>query len=195
MLAGTEAGVILVMIFNPLWLTKTRLALQGAVDTPKPYKGFLDALVTIARDEGLAGLYKGVVPALFLTSHGAIQFATYEWLKTETEGIRDSSGAQPALISMGTGALAKIFASTITYPYQVVKSRLQQRDLISVNSTLEKINSSGSVNSVISSNYSANNVNGTNSIVHSINENMNVIKEEIIPKYTGTLDCIKKIWR
>jgi hypothetical protein len=26
------------------------------------------------------------------------------------------------------GAAAKIFASTVTYPYQVVKSRLQQRD-------------------------------------------------------------------
>lgn len=32
-----------------------------------------DCLVTITREEGIAGLYKGVVPALFLTSHGAIQ--------------------------------------------------------------------------------------------------------------------------
>ena len=28
------------------------------------------------------------------------------------------------------GAAAKIFASTLTYPYQVIKSRLQQRDPI-----------------------------------------------------------------
>ena len=28
--SGVEAGVILVMLFNPLWVMKTRLALQGA---------------------------------------------------------------------------------------------------------------------------------------------------------------------
>jgi hypothetical protein len=44
LLAGTEAGVILVLLFNPLWLTKTRLALQGATNNPRPYKGFIGEL-------------------------------------------------------------------------------------------------------------------------------------------------------
>jgi Mitochondrial carrier protein len=44
LLAGTEAGVILVLLFNPLWLTKTRLALQGATNNPRPYKGFIGKL-------------------------------------------------------------------------------------------------------------------------------------------------------
>lgn len=84
LLSGVEAGSILVLLFNPLWLVKTRLAIQGAdarhIDPsaagqqPKvPYKGMMDALRTIVREEGPAGLYRGVVPALFLTSHGAIQ--------------------------------------------------------------------------------------------------------------------------
>ena len=41
LLAGTEAGVILVMLFNPLWLTKTRLALQGVTKVGRPYTGFV----------------------------------------------------------------------------------------------------------------------------------------------------------
>ena len=42
LLAGVEAGVVLVFIFNPLWLVKTRLALQGADPhslTPATHKG------------------------------------------------------------------------------------------------------------------------------------------------------------
>ena len=40
LLAGIEAGVILVFLTNPLWLIKTRLQLQGVgVDPTKRYKG------------------------------------------------------------------------------------------------------------------------------------------------------------
>lgn len=85
LIAGIEAGSILVLLFNPLWLVKTRLAIQGAdarhIDPSTttaqqhkvPYAGMTDALRTIVREEGLVGLYRGVIPALFLTSHGAIQ--------------------------------------------------------------------------------------------------------------------------
>lgn len=35
MLAGIEAGSIMVLLFNPLWVVRTRMALQGA-ETLKP---------------------------------------------------------------------------------------------------------------------------------------------------------------
>ena len=42
------------------------------------YNGMLDAFVKVFKSDGIAGLYKGLVPSLFLVSHGSIQFATYE---------------------------------------------------------------------------------------------------------------------
>ena len=45
------------------------------------YKGGIDAFRTIFREEGIRGLYQGLLPAILLTSHGAVQFATYEYMK------------------------------------------------------------------------------------------------------------------
>lgn len=130
--------MINVLIFNPIWLIKTRLSIQGANPTAKQYKGFVDALITIPKEEGIRGLYRGMVPALFLTSHGAIQFSVYEMMKKLYEKHYNQSQSQsqtqtqqskqPAIVSIVSGGLSKIIAATITYPYQVIKSRLQHRE-------------------------------------------------------------------
>lgn len=44
---------------NPIWVTKTRLVLQYSTDpSQKMYRGMVDALVKIYRQEGVAGLYR-----------------------------------------------------------------------------------------------------------------------------------------
>ena len=132
-LAGIEAGCIMVFLTNPFWLIKTRLQIQGTQKAiTKQYRGFLDALITIPREEGFLGLYKGIIPALLLTSHGAIQFTVYEYLKKFSAQLRapQDRHKQPAAVSMIIGGISKIVAATVTYPYQVVKSRLQQREAL-----------------------------------------------------------------
>ena len=91
----------------------------------------LDALKTIFKEEGIKGLYKGLVPALILTSHGAIQFSIYEALKKWTSSLsNDKTGnSQPPWVSMLIGSSSKVIAATVTYPYQLIKSRLQQRQM------------------------------------------------------------------
>ena len=137
------------LITNPIWVVKTRLALQhgggggGAkissnVSSNAPYAGFFDAMGRIARTEGVAGLYKGFAPSLFLVSHGAIQFTAYERLKRAATDARrgafDRVGsghfgeAEPTAFECAwLGVASKLIASAATYPSQVVRSRMQQR--------------------------------------------------------------------
>ena len=83
LISAAEAGLVVSLATNPIWVVKTRLQLQsrapGAAGktAPPPSRGLIDALTKIARAEGVAGLYKGLSPSLFLVSHGAIQFTAY----------------------------------------------------------------------------------------------------------------------
>lgn len=93
LLAASEAGVGVSLLTNPIWVAKTRLALQErggglkhvgtTTNNSKTmrYNGLADCLYSIAKNEGLPGLYKGLTPSLLLVSHGAIQFMCYEQLK------------------------------------------------------------------------------------------------------------------
>ena len=112
----------MVCVTNPIWLVKTRLQLQvNGVGDQKHYQGFRDAVQTILKEEGVLGLYRGFIPALFLTSHGAIQFAVYEEMKIAFRTFTgEDAGKQPPWVSMAMGGLSKICASTFTYPYQVI---------------------------------------------------------------------------
>ena len=102
----------MVLLTNPVWLVKTRLQLQRNEGTRVPYKGILDAFTRIVKEEGWLALYRGILPALFLTSHGAVQFVVYEKLK-ELRPPSTDAGRSEALVY---GGVSKLAAATATYP-------------------------------------------------------------------------------
>lgn len=130
LLAACEAGALTLAITNPLWVVKTRLCLQfGSKGVQQQYNGLLDALRKIYVGEGVRGYYKGFLPGLFGVSHGAIQFMVYEELKN---GYNQYKGTV-ITTKLGTmeyltfAAVSKLIAAGTTYPYQVVRARLQNQ--------------------------------------------------------------------
>ena len=91
---------------------------------PGAYTSMADGTRQTYRSEGIKGFYRGLVPSLLGVSHGALQFMAYEQLKkyraSSTEKKELSAGDY--LVLSGS---AKVFAGSITYPYQVVRARLQ----------------------------------------------------------------------
>ncbi|KAM3873499.1 solute carrier family 25 member 32-like [Diretmus argenteus] len=130
LVSAAEAGILTLTITNPIWVTKTRLVLQYSADpTRKQYRGMFDALAKIYRYEGVAGLYRGYIPGLLGTSHGALQFMAYEELKRDYNKYKKMPSEEKLnpLEYITIAALSKIFAVATTYPYQVVRARLQDQ--------------------------------------------------------------------
>ncbi|KAK7461636.1 hypothetical protein BaRGS_00033109 [Batillaria attramentaria] len=138
MFIASCAGFATLTLTNPIWVTKTRLCLQyeqasngtaGKAASGQYYRGMGDALVKIYRSEGVRGLYKGFVPGILGISHGALQFMAYEELKTLYNQYRkqalDTRLGSAEYITFA--AVSKMFAACLTYPYQVVRSRLQDQ--------------------------------------------------------------------
>ena len=144
LLASGTAGALTAILTNPIWVIKTRMLSSGR-SAPGAYHSLGDGVRSILRTDGLLGFYRGLVPALFGVSHGAVQFMAYEQLKNwRSAGPTASLSSAPGVLQqqqqqqpprtltnldfLVLSAIAKVIAGTATYPYQVVRARLQTYD-------------------------------------------------------------------
>ncbi|KAL8397560.1 hypothetical protein RB594_004317 [Gaeumannomyces avenae] len=86
--------------------------------------GTLATLLALLRHEGPQALFRGVVPALVLVINPILQYTLFEQLKNTVERRRRVT----PMIAFLLGALGKLFATTITYPYITVKSQMHVAD-------------------------------------------------------------------
>lgn len=83
LVAGYWSGLVCTVASMPLDIAKTRLqTMKPQADGVMPYRGLVDALVKIGRNEGILAYWKGFAPYfLRLGNHTAFTFLFLEELK------------------------------------------------------------------------------------------------------------------
>ncbi|KAI9001961.1 mitochondrial carrier domain-containing protein [Gaertneriomyces semiglobifer] len=123
--AAMMGGCASTLATNPLWVIRTRVMTQPSrptVGAPYYYSSTPEAFNTILRTEGIRSLYRGLVPSLFGVAHVAFQFPLYETLKA----MLSPADSPPSTVSiLIASAISKMTASIITYPHEVIRTRLQ----------------------------------------------------------------------
>ncbi|KAJ2341389.1 Pyrimidine nucleotide transporter, mitochondrial, partial [Coemansia sp. RSA 2618] len=126
--AAAIASMVTTTATSPIWMVKTRMQLSKTT-----YTSSLGCLRSIVEKEGLRGLYKGTSAAYLGASESAIQWMIYEQLKRVVKKRSDDSGRNPQAKTVanwfeyfGAAASAKLMASVVTYPHEVLRTRLRQ---------------------------------------------------------------------
>ncbi|KAJ3099118.1 hypothetical protein HDU96_010822 [Phlyctochytrium bullatum] len=131
MAAGAVAGAATSVITNPIWVVNTRQTVKkGSLeDDGKPAKPLttFQTIKKILKEEGPQGFFRGIVPALILVINPIIQYTVFERIRVmwQERKTRLGKGALTGIDFFFLGAISKLAATSITYPYIVVKSRMQ----------------------------------------------------------------------
>lgn len=119
-LAGAAAGAAGTAATYPLDLLRTRFAAQGSED--RVYTSLRRAVVTIQRDEGTRGFFRGLAPALGqIVPFMGIFFAVYETLRLPLGGLDLPLGGGEAV----AGICASVIGKTCVFPLDTVRKRIQ----------------------------------------------------------------------
>lgn len=128
MIAGAIAGSATVMLTNPIWVVNTRMTTRKK--NHESDEGFISGkaekapttigtTMKLIRDEGPQALFAGVIPALVLVINPILQYTVFEQMKNAMEKRKRITPTMAFLL----GALGKLLATSITYPYITVKSQ------------------------------------------------------------------------
>lgn len=137
LVAGLLAGIAGNTLTNPIWMVRTRMQLiTDHTAGQKDYSGYVDAISTIFREEGIGGFYKGITASYWGCAEGALQFIVYEQIKSrllvdqnekrEKLGL-PSTSELPKVTYFWAAAASKAVAAVATYPHEVARTRMREQ--------------------------------------------------------------------
>ncbi|KAJ2784413.1 hypothetical protein H4R18_001123 [Coemansia javaensis] len=123
--AGVTAGAVGGVCGTPADIVLVRLQNDGALAPEKRrnYKNAFDGLFRIAREDGVGGLFKGVVPnvsrAILMTGAQLCSYDAFKELLLATPYFREG-----LLVQFTASLMSGFVSTTITSPFDVVKTRV-----------------------------------------------------------------------
>lgn len=125
MLSGAAAGITQAFIASPVELAKTRLQLQADRGGPLRYKGAVHVLQEIYKSEGARGMFRGQLCTILREAPAfSTYFLTFEASARLIDGIENSDNAS-GFANFFAGGIAGMASWVISYPVDVIKSRIQ----------------------------------------------------------------------
>jgi len=143
LIIGFLAAAVNVSITQPVWTLSARMqtntSKSGSVES-----GLVSNFSKIINELGIIGLWSGLAPALVLCVNPAIQYMVYEKIKQVVYPTQKRFTAMQVFVLAVIGKLA---ATLVTYPWIVVKTRLQAekaaKDASMVSTTIELVEREG----------------------------------------------------
>lgn len=149
LLASSLAGMLNVLLTNPLWVANLRIVTAGnnnSHNKQQNHRSLWREVKDIIQTEGWEHLWNGTPASLLLVSNPVIQFVAYEHLKNRLLSIihkSDINGGNSGIIggvkrsglkpleAFLLGAIAKAISTVLTYPLQLAQTvlRVQKQDL------------------------------------------------------------------
>ncbi|XP_032236106.1 mitochondrial adenine nucleotide transporter ADNT1 [Nematostella vectensis] len=122
--SGATAGVVATASTHPLDVVRARLTVQDmSTRSISNYTGIVSALRRIHIEEGIRGLYKGLVPSLVsIAPFLGVQQSVYDIMKLRA---LDSAFAANSGTFLVCGAIAGMIAQTVVHPLDVVRRQMQ----------------------------------------------------------------------
>ncbi|KAJ3191206.1 hypothetical protein HDU67_005968, partial [Dinochytrium kinnereticum] len=113
-----------------------QLQSDGGAGNARRYRNSLDCIISVMREEGIRGMYKGLSASILGLSETTLQFVLYEQMKKrilsskmEKAQIQKGVSGAPSIDWFETFAMAasaKLIAALATYPHEVLRTRLRE---------------------------------------------------------------------
>ena len=130
--SGMASGAVAVCLGTPMDLALVRLQADSMkpVSERRNYRGVVDALARISKEEGVFAMWKGVFPNILRgMAMNVGQLAIYDQAKeTMTKVFGDADSKSPSMATkLACAAISGFTAAAFSLPFDLLKSRIQDQ--------------------------------------------------------------------